>query len=133
MNMQRNLTILLAVTLLLDSCAKPILVKVVNSPTPSVFLTFETYRGLGAVSADDMRLYAHFTQNGNRDEKLILEGENLSVSKLIWTGPRSLVICLSGGITYRFSNEVTLAIGDSDRKVYSDFRQDCEAGLRFDK
>jgi hypothetical protein len=78
-------------SLLVVSCAKPDSVKTIKSPTSNVFLTIEFYAGNSPVSADDMRLYANFSQNGAIAKALILEGENLEIKKLSWTKPDHLI------------------------------------------
>ncbi len=109
----------------LTGCTKPDTVRIFRSPTSSVHLTFETSDGLGPVSADEMRLYAHFNQDGHSTKQLILDGEELTISKIIWSGPTSVTICLSGGITDTFRNEATLIIGRSEKKIHSYLREDC--------
>lgn len=125
--MSRRFKLVLAylLSLFVFGCEKPSSVKVVKSPTDSIFLTVESYGGKGPASADDTRLYAHFSQDGAADRKLILEGEYLEISKLYWVKPDELMICLAGGITDTFRNEVTLSIGRSDRKVRSSLRDVC--------
>jgi hypothetical protein len=125
MNYHTRLMLACLPLLFFFGCAKPSTVRVIRSPISSVFLTIETYNGNGPVSAGDMRLYAHFSQDGETDRQLILDGENLTISKLSWEKPNELVICLSGGITDTFRNEVTLIIGRSDRSVHSSLRENC--------
>ncbi|HEX3675697.1 MAG TPA: hypothetical protein VHU87_15605 [Rhizomicrobium sp.] len=125
--MKRHAKLILACSALslAPGCAKPDSVRVVKSPDPSVILTIETYKGLGPVSADEVGIYAHFTQGGATSQEQILGGENLTISKLSWQKPNELTICLSGGITDMFRNEVALILGRSDRTVHSVLREDC--------
>jgi hypothetical protein len=125
MSKPTNIAFACLIALALAGCAKPSAVKVVKSPVRSVYLTIEYYNGNGPASADDVRVYAHFEQGGDTDRKLILEGEYLELSKLTWVGSNKVLICLSGGITDTFRNEVTLIIGRADRKVHSYLREDC--------
>lgn len=115
-----------ACVLLLNGCAKPNSVRVLRSPTSSVYLTFETYNGSGPVVADEMRLYAHYSQDGNDTKQLILDGEELELARLVWINPTTLVICLAGGTTDTFHNDVTLIIGTTDRKLHTYLREDCK-------
>jgi len=43
----------------------------------------------------------------------VLEGDSLTVSKIIWNTPHEDIICLDGGTTDMFHNQVTLILGDT--------------------
>ena len=72
----------------------------------------ETFNGSGP-SSDTTRVFAHLERNGKAKKMLVLEGENLTVAKIIWTGPHDSTLCLDGGITGTFRSEVTLIVGDA--------------------
>ena len=42
-----------------------------------------------------------------------MEGENITIGRLTWNNPHQAMICLDGGITDVFRNQVTLIVGDS--------------------
>ena len=108
----------LATTLLLLSivsgCSRPVKVDTFKSPTAEVFFTVETYDGgPGPLGSDVTKVYAHFERHGKSTRILVLEGDSLTVSKIIWNTPHEDIICLDGGSTDMFHNQVTLILGDS--------------------
>jgi hypothetical protein len=107
-------------------CAKANHVTIIKSPTPGVFFTIETFYGRGAVDSDFTRLYAHFDRNGSNKRILVLDGENLTIPKIVWIGPREDTICLKGGITNTFRNEVTLTAGNASVTVRNHLDEDCD-------
>ena len=61
---------------------------------------------------------------------LVLDGENLMVTKIIWNNSHDVTICLDGGITDTFRNEVTLIVGDGphdSETIYSHLLESCKA------
>ncbi len=110
-------------------CAKPDRVVTVKSPTEGVFYTVETSYGHGAVASDFTRVYAHLERNGKYDRRLVLDGEYLEDSKIAWVGPHDVTICLKGGFTDTFRNEVTLITGDtvdSSETIYNHLQEHCQ-------
>ena len=103
-------------TLVGFGCARPNRITAFKSPTDGVFFTVETYYGHGPLSSDITRVYAHFERNGKATKVLILDGDNLTVTNVIWKGPREDTLCLNGGTTSTFHNQVTLILGDSPDK-----------------
>ena len=122
------LTIAISLSLAVTGCARPDKVAISRSPTEGVFLTVETYYGHGAVSSDITRVYAHFERHGKAKKVLVLEGDNLTVSKILWVTPHAETLCLDGGITNIFRNQVTLILGDSPADswaIYSHLDEHC--------
>jgi len=102
-------SLLLILSLL--GCAKPNRVETVNSPTNGVFYTVETF-GNGPLVSDFTRVYAHLERRGKSDKKLVIDGDYLEFSKITWNDPHDVTLCMKGGITNTFRNEVTLIVGD---------------------
>lgn len=114
--------------LAMAGCAKPNKVEVSQSPTKGVFFTVETYYGHGAPSPDITKVYAHFKRHGNSKRIAVLEGEDLTVSKIVWNTPHEDTICLDGGFTDTFRNEVTLIVGNGLQDsvtIHSRLREHC--------
>ena len=119
----------LASVLLVSGCANPNRVETFKSPVNGVFYTVETFHGVGLAS-DYTRVYAHLERNGASKKILVLDGDNLTVAKIIWNNPHESTFCLQGGITNTFRNEVTLIVGDSpeaSETIYSHLQEHCEA------
>jgi hypothetical protein len=58
----------------------------------------------------------------------VLSGSDLTVRNLLWNDPHHATICLDGGITNVFRNEVTLIVGDSiadSETIYHQLREGC--------
>jgi hypothetical protein len=106
------LVLLCLMIVMVSGCAKPDSVITIKSPTQGVFYTVETFKTSGPTS-DTTRVYAHFERNGKDKKLLVLDGGNLTVAKIIWNDPNDATLCLSGGITETFRNQVTLIVGDA--------------------
>ena len=107
-------TMLLLLSIVVPGCSRPAKVNTFKSPTPDVFFTVETYDGgPGPLGSDVTKVYAHFERHRKSTRMLVLEGDSLTVSKIIWNTPNADTICLDGGTTDMFHNQVTLILGDS--------------------
>ncbi len=117
---------LVFIAAVLDSgCANPDRVVTSNSPVEGVFLTVETYYGHGAPSPDFTKVYAHMEGHGRAYRILVLDGEELTIDRIIWNGPNDATFCLNGGFTITFRNRVTLDLVDTpDPSVPMHFRLD---------
>lgn len=103
----------LLLSLFLSGCARPVDVKTFRSPTAGIFFTIETYDGgPGPLGSDVTKVYAHFERHGRSTRAPVLEGDSLTVPKIIWNAPDEDTICLDGGITDIFHNQVTLIVGN---------------------
>lgn len=98
--------------ILLSGCSKPDNVTRIPSPTDGVFYTVETFKA-GGPTSDTTKVYAHLERNGKHKKLLVMEGENLTVAKIIWKNSHDATLCLDGGITDTFRNEVTLIVGNA--------------------
>ncbi len=58
-------------------------------------------------------MYAHLERNGKARKILVLSGEKSHSADIIWSTPHDATLCLEGGITDAFRNEVTLIVGDT--------------------
>ncbi len=108
-------------------CAKPDSVTIIKAPVDGMFYTVEVSRAAGP-AADTTRMYAHLERNGKTRKILVMEGENITVGSFSWNNPHQATICLDGGITDVFRNQVTLIIGDSvadSETVHHELKEDC--------
>ncbi|MGA2001664.1 MAG: hypothetical protein ABSG52_16905 [Terriglobales bacterium] len=103
-------------------CAKPDTVTTLKSPTPGVFYTVETHYGHGPVSADFTRVYAHVERDGKTDKKLVLDGENLVITKAVWANPNEITLWVSGR-TNTYRNEVTLIAGSWSLTIHNQLEE----------
>jgi hypothetical protein len=125
------LSMLAMVILFLSGCSGPDHVTTVNSPTPGVFFTVETSYRHGPISSDYTRIYAHLMRNGDKDRKLVLSGEYLEGTRIIWVDPGDVVLCMPEGDTFTdsFHNVVTLIAGNVSETIRNHLREDCKSGL----
>lgn len=114
---------------LVSGCSKPDSVTTIKSPTAGVFYTVETFKA-GGPTSDTTRVYAHLERNGKIKKMLVLDGENVTVAKIIWNNPHDATFCLDGGITNTFRNEVTLIVGDTptdSETIYNHLKEHCDS------
>jgi hypothetical protein len=127
--MKRYCILTVLVVSLISGCAKPDHVMTIKSPTVGVFYTVETFRA-GGPTSDTTRVYAHLERNGKTKRMLVLDGGNLTVTKIIWNNPHDATLCLDGGITETFRNQVTLIVGDApddSETINNHLREHCDA------
>ena len=89
----------------------------------------ETFKA-GGPTSDTTRVYAHFERNGKAKKLLVLDGENLTVAKITWSNPHDAILCLDGGITDTFRNQVTLIVGDApddSETINNHLREHCDS------
>lgn len=110
---------------LVAGCAKPDHVVTIRSPDPGLFYTVETYYGHGAVSNDSTSVYAHLEVAGGTDKKLVLDGEYLENSQVVWTGKEDVTVCVTGGVTSSFRNEVTLSAAGVSKTIRNHLQEHC--------
>lgn len=126
--MSRRLSSLTLGTLLvaLIGCSKPDEVRRLESPTPGIFHTVETWYGRGAMVSDYTRVYAHLEQDGKAAKVLVLSGEYLKVAAIDWASPNENTIHLDTGLTVQFSNVVTLSVGNVSKTIHSHLQEPAE-------
>jgi len=121
--------VLLVGGLLTSGCSKPYKIETFQSPTKGLYFTVETYNGgPGPLGSDITKVYANFELFDRSKRIAVLEGDSLTVSKIIWNTPHDDMICLNGGITDIFHNQVTLILGDmpeDSETVYSHLDEHC--------
>lgn len=113
--------------LILLGCAKPDRVERVSSPTDGVFYTVE-YFGNGPLVSDFTRVYAHLERGGKSDKKLVIDGDYLEFSKIVWDSPHDVTLCMQRGTTNTFRNEVTLSAGNASETIYNHLREVSRSG-----
>jgi hypothetical protein len=72
---------------------------------------------------------AHLERNGKTKKMLVLDGEYLQNVKIVWTSPQDVTLCLHGGITDTFRNEVTLMVGDTpetSETIHNHLQKHCD-------
>ncbi len=111
-------------------CARPDRVETFKSPTAGIYLTVDTYNGgPGPLGSDYTRVFAHFERQGKSARALVLGGDSLTVSRIIWDSPDDDTLCInSDSFTDSFSNQVTLIVGNSLRDsvtIHSRLREHC--------
>ncbi|HEV3481171.1 MAG TPA: hypothetical protein VGR97_02465 [Candidatus Acidoferrales bacterium] len=123
--MNRCLLALTIQVFLISGCAKPDRVDRTNSPMAGLFITVETHYGRGAPAADFTRIYAHLEADGKADKELMLDGEYLQGTKLIWLDPHEVTLCVPEGYTESFRNYVTLHAGGVTQTVHAHIQEHC--------
>ena len=109
------ITVLLC--LAMSGCEKPYKVETLHTPVKGVYFTVATYSGgSGLLGTDTTKVYAHFVRDGGSARSLVLEGDSLTVSRIIWRPPNIATICLDGGLTAIFHNQVTLDLSGGRRQ-----------------
>jgi hypothetical protein len=114
---------------LMFGCRKPDSVIMNKSPTEGVFYTVEISKGVGLAS-DTTRVYAHLERHRESRKTLVLEGDDLTVDKIIWNNPHDATLCLDGGFTNIFLNQVTLDVDDGpadSETIYNHLREHCDS------
>ena len=110
-----------------SGCAKPDRVDRINSPVTGLFITVETRYGRGAIAADFTRVYAHLEANGKSDESLVLDGEYLQDTKVIWLNPHEVTLCIPQGATDSFRNLLTLRAGGVSQTIRTHLQEHCNS------
>ena len=77
------------------------------------------------MSSGSTEVYANFTVAGKNHRELVLRGVYLNIDSLIWGSPNDATICLKGGITSIFRNEVTLNADASFVTVHNHLAERC--------
>lgn len=68
------------------------------------------------------------TQNGSKSDKmLVIDGDYLEFSSIVWAGPQDVILCVKGGITDSFRNETTLIAADRSMTIHNHLKEHCDA------
>jgi hypothetical protein len=107
------------------ACSKPDIVTKYVSPTEGVYYTVETFKGHGAIDNDYAWVYAHFENGGKSDKEVVMSGEYLEISKIIWNNPRDATLCYSASATNDFRSMVVLRAGGVSVTIHNHLREGC--------
>lgn len=131
-NLYRLLVLLIAVGVFAGCAliAHPDRVQRFDSPVAGLFFTVETWYGRGAIAPDFTRVYAHVEANGKTDRELVLDGEYLEKTKVIWLSPAEVTLCVETtyqeGYTDHFRSYVTLSVGGVAKTIHSHYQGRCQ-------
>jgi hypothetical protein len=87
-------------------------VQIVRSPVEGLSYSIEVSKAVGPVS-DTTRVFAHLERGGKSKKILVLDGSDITISKITWNNPHDVSLCLLAGITSTFRNQGTLIVGDT--------------------
>jgi hypothetical protein len=115
----------IAAALLGSGCNKVDESRKIDGPNNGATYVIETSYGLGAATSDYTVLSA--VSRGDKEGKkvLVLSGENLVIQKLTWTDANNVYICLKGGITDRYANQVSIGPIEKLVKIRNHLVEDC--------
>ena len=116
--------IICTIVVLFTGCAHPDKVVTSESPSDGLFYTIEEYHAAGPVSDTD-RVYARFQRHGKSSKMLVLDGGDLTITSIRWTTPTDVTLCVDGGVTNTFRNQVTLFAGDESLTVNNHIDEHC--------
>jgi hypothetical protein len=108
----------------LAGCSRPDKVQTFPSPLEGLFYTVEEYHAGGPVSDTD-RVVAHLERGGKSGNSLVLDGGDMTVRAVRWNSQNDVTICIDGGITNTFRNQVTLFAGESSVTVRNRLDEHC--------
>jgi hypothetical protein len=121
----RFLAIGLAACAALYGChAKPDHIVYIRSTDPNVFYTVESSDGHGPLDSGATDVYAHMNDGSASDRKLVLHGLYLN-TRITWIDRDNVSLCLAGGLTSEYYNEVTLNAGQAYRTIHNHLKENC--------
>jgi hypothetical protein len=123
MNRSRLLLYFLLQMIFTVGCTKPSKIVRIDSPTPGLFYTVETYDGRGPLASDFTRVYANLERGGRKETELVLDGEYLQVEDAVWTSPTDVVLRISGN-TNSYHNFVVLVSAKPSITIHTSLRQE---------
>jgi hypothetical protein len=122
-----RLTALLA-TLFVAACSKTSTeVTELSVPDSSLKLTFSAGRGGGPLVADSSELTMSLHKGKESDSEVVLSGIYITLKRVTWDNPHNATICIDGGYTSTFRNNITLNANDQHYSypVHFALREDC--------
>lgn len=125
----KRINVLLLVLLSALGCGKSDSVQVVKSPIEGLFYTVELSKAAGPVS-DTTRVFAHLDRGGKSRKILVLDGSDITISKITWNNPHDVTLCLAAGITSTFRNQESLIVGDTPAHsitIHNSLDEHCDA------
>jgi hypothetical protein len=121
----QSIAFFISLALLLVSCDKSGKTSEVVGPSNGVTYVVEVKYGQGATSSDFTRVFAAPVENASSRAILVLSGENLDVRSIKWSDSSNVVICLDGGITDHFFNEVRVPVRNGSLQVKNHLVEHC--------
>jgi hypothetical protein len=106
------------------SCSRqpPHEVTTIKTPQSDIHLTFE-YWNLGMLVSDSARLVAHLVKDGVEDKAVIIDGDYVSLEKIVWPSPDTMVVCVTYmDEVHEWQKEVTLKSGNLTKTLYIELR-----------
>ena len=125
----RKISIWLLLLLSVLGCGKSDSVQIVKSPIKGLFYTVELSKAAGPVS-NTTRVFAHLERGGKSKKILVLDGSDMTISKITWNNPHDVTLCLAAGITSTFRNQETLIVGDTPADsitIHNNLDEHCNA------
>lgn len=126
--MKMYLGVFLSIAVLgIVGCSRPDKVTTVASPRPALFYTVETTSGDGPMSSGSTDVYANLRDGSKVHRVLVLRGLYLQISSIKWNSPDDVTMCVAGGITSVFRNQITLNGDDTYVTVHNHFDERCDS------
>jgi len=113
------------VALVSISCSQPGESKRIDGPGNGVTYIIKTSYGAGAATSDYTEVFATPLGGKESESTLVLSGENLDIKKVVWTDASNVSICLSGGITDRYVNQVFVGVKGDSVKIRNHLFENC--------
>ena len=114
-----------ATILAIAGCSRPDKISTIASPRPGLFYTVETKSGDGPMSSGSTDVYANLRDGSKIRRMLVLRGLYLQISSVKWNSQDDVTLCVTGGITSIFRNQITLNGEDIFVTVHNHFSEQC--------
>lgn len=100
-------------------CARaPRTVVVARSDDPSVYVTAVTDHAVSPADSDFTRFYAHLVVGKRSDRVLLLDGQYLQDTRVLWHGHSQVTFCnIAEGYTLLFRNRIMLSVGQVSQTI----------------
>jgi hypothetical protein len=106
-------------------CSRPDKITIIASPRPALFYTVETVSGDGPMSSGSTEVYANLRDGSKVRRVLVLRGLYLQISSVKWNSPDDVTLCVAGGISSVFRNQITLNGENMFVTVRNHFAEQC--------
>jgi hypothetical protein len=121
-----SMFIIIQCVLVVSCSRRPGRVDTFNSPDDEASIIVEMYDGQGAISSNYANVYLMARHENKSSRLLILSGEYLVLSNVIWINNSEVYLCMSAGSTATFRNEATITIRNWPRTVRSHLLEHCQ-------
>ena len=105
-------------------CSRPDQITIFDSPVKGIYYTVEDYSPVSGSATS--RVYAHFGRTGKAATRLVLEGEKLTIRRVTWTSQDHVTLCVDGGTSTTFHDEITLSSEDNSITLYNKLKEHCD-------